>query len=104
MVQRLVPVSPWRPSEGLARQGPEAFGEAHPQGWVWITDLRRLIWTSPRSFLHVRRIRRLPGNRGYVVVARQPFRLFGAIAGRAFGAERFVARPEQALEFAASRL
>jgi hypothetical protein len=82
----------------------EAFGAAHPEGWVWITDLRRLIWTSPRSFLYVRRIRKLPGNRGYAVIARQPFRLLGAIAGRAFGAERFVATPDQALEFAVSRL
>lgn len=82
----------------------EVFGASHQEGWVWITDLRRLIWTSPRSFLYVRRIRKLPGNRGYAVIARQPFRLLGAIAGRAFGAERFVATPDQALEFAASRL
>jgi hypothetical protein len=88
--------------DSLARA--EAFGEAHPDGWVWITDLRRLIWTSPRSLLYVRRIRKLPGNRGYAVIARQPFRLLGAIAGRAFGAERFVATPDQALAFAASRL
>jgi hypothetical protein len=82
----------------------ERFGEAHPEGWVWITDLRRLIWTSPRSFLYVRRIRKLPGNRGYAVIARQPFRLLGNIGGRLFGAQRFVATPEQALEFAASKL
>lgn len=82
----------------------EAFGEQHPEGWVWITDLRRLIWTSPRSFLYVRRIRKLPNNRGYVVIARLPFRLFGRLFGRAFGAERFVATPEQALAFAAARV
>ena len=88
--------------DSLARA--EMFGEMHPDGWVWITDLRRLIWSSPRSFLYVRRIRKLPGNRGYAVIARQPFRLLGNIAGRAFGAQRFVATPEKALEFAASRL
>ena len=82
----------------------EQFGEAHPEGWVWITDLRRLIWTSPRSFLFVRRIRKLPGNRGYAVIARQPFRLLGNIGGRLFGAQRFVATPDQALAFAASKL
>jgi hypothetical protein len=81
----------------------EAFGEDHPEGWVWITDLRRLIWTSPRSFFYVRRIRKLPGNRGYVVIARLPFRLLGRIGGRLFGAQRFVATPDQALEFAAAQ-
>lgn len=80
------------------------FGEENPEGWVWITDLRRLIWTSPRSLRYVRRIRKLPGNRGYAVIARQPFRFFGRVAGRAFGAQRFVATPDQALEFAASQL
>ena len=79
----------------------EAFGEQHPDGWVWITDLRGLIWTSPRSFLYVRRIRKLPNNRGYAVIARLPFRVFGRLFGRAFGAQRFVATPEQALAFAA---
>jgi hypothetical protein len=50
------------------------FGERHPEGWVWITDLRRLIWTSPRSVFYVRGIRNLPNNRGYAVIARLPFR------------------------------
>lgn len=80
------------------------FGERHPEGWVWITDLRSLIWTSPRSFLFVRRIRKLPNNRGYAVIARLPFRLFGGLFGRLFGAQRFVATPEQALAFAAEQL
>ena len=80
------------------------FGAEHPEGWVWITDLRRLIWTSPRSFFYVRRIRKLPGNRGYVVITRQPFRLLGNLFGRLFGAQRFVKTPEKALKFAASRL
>lgn len=79
----------------------EAFGELHPEGWVWITDLRRLLWTSPRSFFYVRRIRKLPNNRGYAVVARLPFRLLGRLGGRLFGAQRFVATPQQALDFAA---
>ena len=82
----------------------ERFGEAHPEGWVWITDLRRLVWSSPRSFLYVRRIRKLPGNRGYAVIARQPFRLPGNGFGRLFGAQRFLATPEQALAFADSKL
>lgn len=82
----------------------EVFGAQHPEGWVWITDLRGLIWTSPRSFLYVRRIRRLPGNRGYAVVARMPFRLFGKVGGRLFGAQRFVKTPDRALAFAARRL
>ena len=82
----------------------KAFGEQHPEGWVWITDLRRLIWTSPRSFLYVRRIRGLPNNRGYAVIARLPFRLFGRVFGRVFGAQRFVSTPEQALTFAAEQL
>jgi hypothetical protein len=81
-----------------------AFGEQHPEGWVWITDLRRLIWTSPRSLLYVRRIRTLPNNRGYAVIARLPFRFFGRVLGRAFGAQRFVSTPEQALNFAADQL
>jgi hypothetical protein len=82
----------------------EVFGSQHPEGWVWITDLRGLIWTSPRSLRYVRRIRKLPGNRGYAVVARQPFRLVGKVGGRLFGAQRFVKTPEKALEFAARRL
>jgi hypothetical protein len=82
----------------------EQFGEEHPEGWVWITDLRRLIWTSPRSFLYVRRIRKLPNNHGYAVVARLPFRLLGNIFGRLFGAQRFVATPDDALAFAATKL
>jgi len=82
----------------------EAFGEQHPEGWVWITDLRGLIWTSPRGFLHVRRIRKLPNNRGYAVIAHLPFRLFGRVFGRFFGAQRFVSNPEQALTFAAEQL
>jgi hypothetical protein len=81
----------------------EAFGSEHPEGWVWITDLRRLVWSSPRSFLYVRRIRQLPNNRGYAVIARLPFRLVGNAFGRAFGAETFVATPEQALAFAAAK-
>ena len=82
----------------------EAFGAEHPDGWVWITDLRGLIWTSPRSFLYVRRIRKLPNNRGYVVIARLPFRLIGRVLGRAFGAQAFVGTPEQALAFAATQV
>jgi hypothetical protein len=82
----------------------EVFASHHPEGWVWITDLRGLLWTSPRSFLYVRRIRRLPGNRGYAVVARWPFRWFGKVGGRLFGAQRFVKTPAKALAFAASRL
>jgi hypothetical protein len=85
--------------DSLARA--EAFGAEHPEGWVWITDLRGLIWTSPRSFLYVRRIRDLPNNRGYAVIARLPFRLMGRVLGPAFGAERFVATTEQALAYAA---
>jgi hypothetical protein len=81
----------------------ELFGAEHPEGWVWITDLRGLIWTSPRSFRYVRRIRSLPNNRGYAVVARLPFRLFGKVFGRAFGAERFVKTPTEALAFASER-
>jgi hypothetical protein len=81
-----------------------AFGDQHPEGWVWITDLRGLIWTSPRSVRYVRRIRKLPNNRGYAVIARLPFRLLGRIFGRVFGAQRFVATPDQALAFAAERL
>lgn len=81
----------------------EAFGHEHPGGWVWITDLRGLIWSSPRSFLYVRRIRELPNNRGYAVIARQPFRLLGNLFGRLFGAQRFVADPDQALAFAAEQ-
>jgi hypothetical protein len=82
----------------------EAFGAEHPEGWVWITDVRGLIWTSPRSFFYVRRIRQLPNNRGYVVIARQPFRLLGRLLGGAFGAQAFVGTPEQALAFAATQL
>jgi len=82
----------------------EAFGAEHPEGWVWITDLRRLIWTSPRSFFYVRRIRKLPNNKGYAVITRQPFRLLGRIFGRAFGAQRFVKTPDQALDFAAGKV
>jgi hypothetical protein len=82
----------------------ETFGEEHPEGWVWITDLRRLIWTSPRSFRYVRRIRKLPNNHGYAVIARRPFRAFGKVFGRAFGAQRFVATPEDALAFAAAQV
>ena len=81
-----------------------AFGEQHPDGWVWITDVRWLIWTSPRSFFYVRRIRRLPNNQGYAVIARLPFRIFGRLFGRAFGAQRFVATPDQALAFATERV
>lgn len=82
----------------------EAFGAEHPDGWVWITDLRGLIWTSPRSVLYVSRIRKLPNNRGYAVIARLPFRVLGRLLGRTFGAERFVATPAQALAFAAERV
>jgi hypothetical protein len=82
----------------------EAFGAQHPDGWVWITDVRGLIWTSPRSFFYVRRIRKLPNNRGYAVIARRPFRFLGRLFGRVFGAQRFVATPEQALAFAAEQL
>lgn len=81
----------------------EAFGTEHSEGWVWITDLRGLIWTSPRSLRYVRRIRKLPNNRGYAVIARLPFRLLGRVFGRSFGAERFVATPDEALAFAAQR-
>jgi hypothetical protein len=82
----------------------QAFGEQHPEGWVWITDIRWLIWTSPRSFFYVRRIRRLPNNRGYAVIARLPFRIVGRLLGWAFGAQQFVATPEQALAFAAEHV
>ncbi len=82
----------------------ESFGRDHPEGWVWITDVRQLIWSSPRSFLFVRRIRSLPGNRGYAVIARQPFRFLGNRVGRAFGAQRFVRTPDEALAFAAEQL
>ena len=81
-----------------------AFGEAHPEGWVWITDLRRLLWTSPRSLRYVRRIRKLPNNRGYAVVAIAPIRFVGNRLGRFIGAQRFVRTPAQALAFAADQL
>jgi hypothetical protein len=82
----------------------ESFGERNPDGWVWITDLRGLLWTSPRSFFHVRRIRKLPGNRGYAVIARLPFRILGRVGGWLIGAQRFVRTPEQALAFASAQL
>ena len=88
--------------DSLARA--DAFGREHPEGWVWVTDTRRLLWTSPRSFFQVRKIRKLPNNRGYVVIARLPFRILGNRFGRLFGAQRFVRRPKHALAFATEQL
>jgi hypothetical protein len=82
----------------------ESFGERNPEGWVWITDLRGLLWSSPRSFFYARRIRKLPGNRGYAVIARLPFRLVGRVGGWLIGAQTFVKTPDQALAFASSKL
>src|SRR5688572_29876048 len=53
----------------------EAFGRAHPQGWCYITDTRPLRWGSLRNLPSIRRIPRLPNNRGYFVIARPPFSL-----------------------------
>lgn len=87
--------------DSLARA--EVFGEAHPDGWCYITDTRRLVWGSLRNLPAIRHIRRLPNVRGYFVVARIPFsfllwplRFFG-------GPEAVVRTPEDALKLAATR-
>ncbi len=82
----------------------EAFGADQTSGWVWITDARKLVWTSPRSPLLLKKVRNLPNNRGYAVIAGQPFRSIGKLMGHLYGAQRFVATPAEALQFAGEQL
>ncbi|MGH9186496.1 MAG: hypothetical protein ACRD0U_11870 [Acidimicrobiales bacterium] len=59
--------------DDLARA--QTFGAAHPAGWCYVADARWVVWPSPRIVRYVRRIRRLPNVRGYLLVARLPVRL-----------------------------
>ncbi len=81
----------------------EAFGRAHPAGWCYITDTRRLRWGSVRNVPSIRRIRQLPHIRGYFVIARPPFSLMLMPLRYIGGPEAVVGRPEQALHLAAER-
>jgi hypothetical protein len=82
----------------------EAFGEAHPAGWCYITDTRRLVWGSVRNIRSIRHIRRLPNIRGYFVIARPPLSLVLVPLRYVGGPEAIVRRPEQALRLAAERI
>ena len=47
----------------------EAFGAAHPGGWCYVADIRGAVLPDPRNGRGLRRIRRLPHVRAYLVVA-----------------------------------
>ncbi len=44
------------------------FGRSHPGGWIYVADIRRVRVVNPLNVLWLRRIRRLPNIRQYVVV------------------------------------
>jgi hypothetical protein len=46
-----------------------AFGTAHPGGWCYVADIRGAVLPDPRNGRGLRRIRRLPHVRAYLVVA-----------------------------------
>lgn len=81
----------------------ESFGLAHPAGWCYLTDTRRLWWGSPRNVRFIRRIRRLPNIRGYVVIARLPLSLLLMPLRLIGGPDAVVRTPERALQLAAER-
>ncbi len=81
----------------------EEFGSSHPDGWCYITDLRRLVWSSPRNVRYIRRIRKLPNNRGYIVIAWLPVRLFLRPLRLIGGPHRIVRNPKRALQAATAR-
>jgi len=87
--------------DSLARA--EAFGAAHPEGWCYVADLRRELWPSPRNLRYVRRVRKLPNNRGYIVIAHLPARLALRPLRLIGGPHKVVRNPKQALKHASRR-
>jgi hypothetical protein len=81
----------------------ETFGAAHPEGWWYVADLRHEVGSSPRNIRYVRRVRKLPHNRGYIVVARLPLRIALRPLRLLGGPDTFVRSVEAALEYAGSR-
>ncbi|MGH9137478.1 MAG: hypothetical protein ACRD0G_10585 [Acidimicrobiales bacterium] len=85
--------------DSLARA--EEFGAAHPEGWVYIADLRRELWPSPRNLRYLRRVRKLPNNRRYIAVAPLPFRVALRPLRLIGGPHKVVRSPKRALKAAA---
>ncbi len=54
-----------------------AFGRDHPSGWWYITDTTGVRFVNPINPVSLRKIKRLPNIRGYVIIAPLPFVRFG---------------------------
>ncbi len=53
------------------------FGRDHPNGWWYVTDTTRVRFVNPLNTVSLRKIKRLPNIRGYVVIAPSRFVRFG---------------------------
>lgn len=54
-----------------------AFGRDHPNGWWYVTDTTGVRLVNPINTVSLRKIKRLPNIRGYVVIAPSRFVRFG---------------------------
>ena len=55
----------------------EEFAKDHPKGWRYIVDTSKVRWGNPRNMLLMRKIKKLPNIKEYLVVAPSPIIRFG---------------------------
>ncbi len=68
-----------------------AFGRSRPGGWRYVVDVSRVRFANPLNVFWLRRVRRLPNLRGYVVIASSPLaRALLGVATRLVGANAVV--------------
>ena len=50
-----------------------AFGRGHPNGWVYVADIRQVRWVHPGNVVQLLKIRSLPNLASWVVVTGHSF-------------------------------
>jgi len=77
----------------------ESFGRDHSEGWDYVVDTTRVWFIHPYNPVLLRKIRTLPNNRSYIIIAPFMVRLLGRLVTWLIRPTRIVRSVDEALSF-----
>ena len=82
----------------------ESFGREHEEGWDYVVDTTRVRLIHPYNPLLLRKVRKLPNNRRYIIIAPLLIRFFGRAVSWLIRPTHIVGTLEEALAITENRL